>query len=232
MKHATPLVLAAGLAAAQSTTVVNLLIPAADPQAIVASVISADPTATTYYLKCPDGTDATDCGLADGVSVINGPSTLAYTYLFSENSIIAHCSLYSAKDEANCDGTLIEAGTTSLVTEVLTGYLASYMPVTVTAGIEKLAAATSAEPTTGAAPTTVDRPEATTLVTSSDAAPTSVTKSEDDAASTGVTKSEDGAAESSAAAASSSTSTGGMPRITQNAAILGAAALVGGAMLI
>lgn len=61
---------------AQSSSVVNLILPAVDAQTIVGSVINAGPTATTYAVSCPSGTDDADCGLGPGLSVVQGPSTL------------------------------------------------------------------------------------------------------------------------------------------------------------
>jgi hypothetical protein len=59
------------------TTVVTLLLPGFDNQAIEGSVIAADATATTYFLACPSGEDANDCGLATGLTAVEGPSTLS-----------------------------------------------------------------------------------------------------------------------------------------------------------
>ncbi len=81
MKHASSLLLAtaaAGLAAAESTTIVKVLVPMIDSQSIDASVVSAGPTATAYRLTCPPNRDAVDCGLADGISILYGPSTMTY----------------------------------------------------------------------------------------------------------------------------------------------------------
>jgi hypothetical protein len=82
MKHASSLLLAAaaaaGLAAAQSTTIVKILMPMVDSQAIVASVISAGPTATDFYVACPTDTPSESCGLPSGFSVLYGPSTMTY----------------------------------------------------------------------------------------------------------------------------------------------------------
>lgn len=89
-----------------------------------------------------------------------------------------------------------------------------YIPITITAGAEKLAAATAGPKATtdGPAPT---GSAATTLTT---------------ATSTG-TGTGTGSAGNAAQTQSSSTSTGGVPQITQNAVLMGAAALVGAMML-
>jgi hypothetical protein len=52
--------------------------PLGDPQTLVASVISADPTATKYFIHCPSGTPSEDCGFPGGIEVLYGPSTMNY----------------------------------------------------------------------------------------------------------------------------------------------------------
>lgn len=89
MKHASSLLLAAGLAAAQSTRVVKVLLPMMDPQEIVGSVISAGPKATAYEVKCPKGQDANDCGLpTDGLTVTYGPKTWEYTATIERQTLV------------------------------------------------------------------------------------------------------------------------------------------------
>lgn len=63
-----------GFAAAQSTT---LSIPfyGLDNQSIDASIVAANPTATTMALACPPGTDSNDCGLFPDMTLVYGPST-------------------------------------------------------------------------------------------------------------------------------------------------------------
>ncbi|KAK4157343.1 hypothetical protein C8A00DRAFT_29771 [Chaetomidium leptoderma] len=205
MKHASSLLLAAGLAAAQSTSVVTILMPMADPQSIEASVVSAGPTATSYHITCPTGFSPGDCGLGDGIDLLYGPSTMAYTMTFpgegAAETAMASCKLDAAKQIADCSAVLILGTSTSTVAESLTSYSSFMLPVTITAGLEKLSGVTSSAPT-GASTTSSTAPVPT------------------DAASSGTPPDP-----------ASSSSTGGMPRVTQNAAIVGAAALVG-AMLI
>lgn len=76
------LALATGAMAAQST-VVPLLLPYGDVQKVVASVIAADATATTYLFGCPAGEDSSDCGFPSSQTVTQGPSTWIYTATFS-----------------------------------------------------------------------------------------------------------------------------------------------------
>ena len=97
----------------------------------------------------------------------------------------------------------------------MTDYLSFVTAVTLTAGIDKLPAATAptSADATRTAPTNTGATTFTTAPTNT-AAPTDNSGGSDE--STGET---------------TSTSTGGVARITQNAVVLGAAALVGGAMM-
>lgn len=65
-----------GSAFTQSTSVTSLLLLGFEGDNIVASVISAAPQATEYFVTCAAGTDDTDCGFGPGVTVTEGPSTL------------------------------------------------------------------------------------------------------------------------------------------------------------
>lgn len=60
---------------AQSTSVTSLFLYGAEGDSIVASVIAAAPTATSYFVTCPDGTDGNDCGMGPGMTYVLGPST-------------------------------------------------------------------------------------------------------------------------------------------------------------
>lgn len=68
----------AGSSLAQSTTVIDLVIPQVDQQTILASVVSVGPTATEYALSCPTNEDDTECGLGVGFLVKEGPSTMEF----------------------------------------------------------------------------------------------------------------------------------------------------------
>lgn len=58
------------------TSIVTILLPDFDVQSIQASVITANPTMTSYLLACPPGTNDTDCGLGStGIHVLEGPAT-------------------------------------------------------------------------------------------------------------------------------------------------------------
>ncbi|KAL2196845.1 hypothetical protein P885DRAFT_77967 [Corynascus similis CBS 632.67] len=183
MKYSASLLVTAGLAAAQSSTVVDVLLLAFDSQTIDASVVAAAPTATTYALNCHAANDV-DCGLPDDprIQIVYGPSTLAYSFSIGPVDATLGCDIDRPKDKAVCIATITSdegaSATTSTETETLTKLAESMMQITVTAGLDKLAA----EPT---------------------------------------------------GTLTSSSQTGGVPpQVTQNAVLVGAAALVGGAMML
>ncbi|KAK0714878.1 hypothetical protein B0H67DRAFT_644694 [Lasiosphaeris hirsuta] len=212
----------AGLTVAQTTTVVTLALPFADSQDIHASVIGAGSAATTFSLACPSGTDDTDCGLGEGMTVTEGPSTLAYHYTRGEEfHITVHCAITG--DDATCAADYSSGSSTELETETIADW-AGYrtVPVTVTAGMEKLKSGSgsnpsSATPTISASLNTVS----STAVKSGDTLETAPTGT---ATGTGL-----GAG---AGAGATSSSTAGVPRITQHAVLAGVAAVVGGAMML
>ncbi|KAF2621423.1 hypothetical protein BU25DRAFT_416092 [Macroventuria anomochaeta] len=128
-----------GFAAAQSTT---LSIPfyGFDTQAIEASVVSANPSATTMQLACPSGTDSNDCGLFPYMTLVYGPSTYhldmgvgdanAFTGTVDcSRGATVTCAEFATGSEANFPG----SSTTTYEGENIAA-----LPVTVTSGAEKL----------------------------------------------------------------------------------------------
>ena len=131
-----------GITTAQSTT---LSIPfyGFDTQAIEASIVSANPTATTMVLACPSGTDANDCGLFPYMTLVYGPSTYhldmaigdadAFTMTADcHRGTTVTCTESAAGSEANFPG----SSTTLYEEEDI-----ATLPVTVTSGVEKLGSA-------------------------------------------------------------------------------------------
>ncbi|KAF9695664.1 hypothetical protein EKO04_006686 [Ascochyta lentis] len=132
-----------GLTVAQSST---LSIPfyGFDTQSIVASVVAANPSATTMQLACLSGTDSNDCGLFPDMTLVYGPSTYhldmgvgdenAFTGTAdcSRGANTALCTEFATGTEANFPGS---STTTYEAEDILT------LPVTVTGGAEKLGSA-------------------------------------------------------------------------------------------
>ena len=107
MLSSSVLVLAgAALSAAQaaSTTasptgpVVSLFLPDTDSQKLVASVVGSAGSMTTYVVTCPQGTDASDCGYSEPVTITENASSLRYSQvclfilLFSPDLTTCKCS--------------------------------------------------------------------------------------------------------------------------------------------
>ena len=58
---------------------VNLFLPMADKQSILAYEIGSDATATTYAAGCPSGADSNDCGIPTGFIYTGSANTVKYT---------------------------------------------------------------------------------------------------------------------------------------------------------
>jgi len=150
-----PLLGAATLILGQTTTQ-TLYIPGADVQPLVASVIGADATATTYLLQCSPGTDSSDCGFDGPVTLTEGPATAAYTFPAEnfDNGTLAFtgyqdCALYgttSAVCVESAGGA--EANFPGMSTVTYTGTDQPYMPVVVTGAVAQSTPAPASVTTT------------------------------------------------------------------------------------
>lgn len=100
-------------------------------------------------IKCPDGTESTDCGFPTPVTVTAGPSTLALTTTVANSMVVdLNCGI-EGSTKASC--TQIYTGPASLYTsgngrdgaktttwtasQSLDSEKVTYLPVTITAGI-------------------------------------------------------------------------------------------------
>lgn len=169
------LLLLAGQAMAQSS-VVSIWGLGADDQALYASVVSANPSATVLAINCPSGEDSTECGFDGAVTITEGPSTLhivttaavdagdlaaattaadtAAATSGADLSITVTVTLDCTRTgtaDGTCAYTEEVAGTTSASTTTLIGTDLSEMPITITAGLSKLASATGSSAQTTAA---------------------------------------------------------------------------------
>ncbi|KAF2150430.1 hypothetical protein K461DRAFT_295713 [Myriangium duriaei CBS 260.36] len=156
-----------------STSVLTYNLVGIDPnQTLVGSVISADSTATALLLNCPSGTDSDDCGIYNA-SVTFGPWALAtpppsastgtYDMHITEAgdpdatgtatadapwTFNVHCQVVSTTQINVCTTTNIGGNNDGTPTATLTNpdptdYGATKIPITITGGLEKLAAASS-----------------------------------------------------------------------------------------
>ncbi|KAI9167059.1 hypothetical protein HJFPF1_03178 [Paramyrothecium foliicola] len=217
MARSLALFVFAGVVAAQTT--VDIFLPMADAQALDASIVGSDASLTTYKVTCPTTAPADECGMPlEGLTVSQGPSSWAMTYGMDDVDGVytqaVACKLDLEKDAASCSMTASQEydGTTSTTSDatVETGVLASFIPVTITAGD---VAAAPASTTTG--PRTSNDSGNTASETSTLATQTSSSDSSEDATST-----------------PSPTDNAAGPMATKNVVLAGVAALVGGVMML
>jgi hypothetical protein len=133
---------------AQASTTLNLFL-LADNQTILGSVVNVAPTATTLFLQCPSGTDSSDCGIPSGLTVTENQSGITFTMSDPSLSQEATCKL-EGTTAADCTVSISSSdtdGQTSTAMEMHfdgSSYSQGFIPVTITAGAEKLAASGSA----------------------------------------------------------------------------------------
>ncbi|KAK2813745.1 hypothetical protein FQN50_000143 [Emmonsiellopsis sp. PD_5] len=180
--------------AAEKSIVTELTFPMLmDEQPLVGSVMQADPTATTYLISCREGTQDVDCGVpSPGLTLTQAGETIGFEVTMTETSKTmsalqvmkniceihdkqATCTAFRAQGTASDDLSSIKPETTTFP---VTMYI-SNLDVTLTAGLEKIAAETSAPSTrlsptetvsetgtTTPAPTGSDSPNTTTTTSS------------------------------------------------------------------
>lgn len=230
MARSLALLAFSGAVLAAQTTTVSLLLPFADPQPLVGSVIGVDSTATTYAYGCAPGTSEDDCGFPSSETVTQGPSTWAFSMSYSaEGNSVSEggtCVLNTAKDAASCSMAFAQVTGGSISATGSSGveaFLTFQLPVTITAGLEKLKATPGASATDSSTP-------APTNTGASQAAPTGSTSTtlarQTSAASTG-----NSTRTASSTAGPSSTNAAGVVN-AQNGLLAGVAALVGGVMML
>lgn len=169
------LALASVAAHATETTTAKVLLPNNGEDSgslfgsIVASVVEADSTVTTFAVACASGVSPRICQLSSGQRVIQGPFTWAVTahdenmigeYVFSLSRLVpvysrvlwrifakthlcsfdSRCKLDPDKDVMTCtDLTFTGTRNSGYVTETISSYSRSMVPVIITAGADKLA---------------------------------------------------------------------------------------------
>ncbi|PNY28884.1 Uncharacterized protein TCAP_01194 [Tolypocladium capitatum] len=134
---------AAAAAAADGTTTVSLLLPQSDAQKLVGSVVRVDATVTTFVIGCPPGTPAESCGVPSSQTVVQGPSTWDMPVSLSAPDTGAYtqdsnCKLDPSRDVASCHISVSNSQMVSEAATVVTGYSSMLIPVTITAGVNKL----------------------------------------------------------------------------------------------
>ncbi|ETS83293.1 hypothetical protein PFICI_05169 [Pestalotiopsis fici W106-1] len=129
--------LAATSTISATASVTSIFLPGFDQQGLVASVITAAPTATAYFVQCNPNA-VVDCGLGGGVTLTEGPSTFEVSINSTDMTISEACQFSS--NTASC--TYSTPGGEPAA-ESATGLQAMYLNVTITAGFEALASASS-----------------------------------------------------------------------------------------
>jgi hypothetical protein len=147
--------------ASGSNPTVSLFIPDAEPQPLVASVVSVNGATTAFYVNCPPDTDSIDCGMngiGPGVNLtVISQSIWSYSvsdYAFTK---MASCEVKTTASTAVCVESLgpgIDPSPPSVVTtSMVNGSSYYFIPATVTAGQELLTAATASSTGKGSSST-------------------------------------------------------------------------------
>jgi len=199
-----------------SSSIVTLHLPDFEDQTILASVITADPTATSYLLACPTDEPDDECGLGTGIRVLEGASTLEVHMTLDGYTDDVSCSL--SGDAADCNRSARNTAGITIMDVHYEGISTWAMPVTVTAGLET---PTSAPAAGGSESISSSTSASGGSSTSSSGVSSATTTSGSAPAPTGT----------GAAAQSSSTSTDGVAAVTLNAVAAGVAAVLGAMLL-
>jgi hypothetical protein len=148
----------ASAASASSTgspaAVVSFYLPGFDPQPLVASVVAADATATTLRFECAPGTDDSECGIPGPADVTKrigatGSGSLATTeydgaYSDSYETVTWSCAVNSQSADCVVTAEASYSGSSSSGVMSTVDSSLTFLPITVTAGQDKLAAASTA----------------------------------------------------------------------------------------
>ncbi|CAH0056793.1 unnamed protein product [Clonostachys solani] len=158
-----------------SSITTSLLVNGVGTQTLVAEVLGADATATTYLLNCPSGTDSNDCGMYNA-SVTVGPwasqtlpsgakETGNFDFSMSMDTFqfSLHCEMSKTVAQkcttVNIGGNNDDTPTLTISASELEQYSFTYVPVTITAGQELLSAATASETTASSSSSSADAKE-------------------------------------------------------------------------
>lgn len=151
------LLLLANHAIAQSSSVISIWAFDLDAPTLLASLVDANPTANVLAIQCPPGTDSAVCDVPGVVTITEGPSTLRAVYTVAADVVYRASETFisgSVTVTLECARRVVtqavctyagegEGVTTSTVITVTDTDISS-VPVTITAGLEKLASTASA----------------------------------------------------------------------------------------
>ncbi|EGY13914.1 hypothetical protein HYQ45_014414 [Verticillium longisporum] len=218
-----------GVAAAEEA-VISLFIPLFAPNYVVASVVDVGADETTFALACHSQVPQTECGISNPVQLVAGPSTMALTATLDYTSapsmtITADCAINVDANEATCTQYQAEGSMTYSESTVVSEIDAYYLPLTITAGAEKLTDVPAATTTPATLPTATE----TSTGTSATPADSSSESSDESSVVAGESSTTTAAGEAVTTTEAGNTA---LPRMTQNAVLAGIAAVVGGAMVL
>src|SRR6201995_453228 len=127
--------------------VVSLLLYFADQQQLVASVVSADSASTTLSVACPSNQRFAECGLGAAGMEFTQYGTTAFdaSVTYSSFTVNWHC-YYSGTTSAVCTEHDVQPGGDAQMTTTLSATDITFLPVTITAGGDKLSAASTVKP--------------------------------------------------------------------------------------
>jgi hypothetical protein len=148
MLRKIPVLALFGAVASAQTSTVSLFLMDTDPQTLVASVISANPSTTKYLVGCPTSIAAKECGYNPpetikhagsvyGASLTAAKEQFTMSYectVYTTSGTSAVCTTSAGGKQANFPG----KGTTTVA-----GSDVAFIPVTVTSGADKLASQTA-----------------------------------------------------------------------------------------
>lgn len=136
---------ATGAWAASSSTVSLFFPGGVDKQSLVASVVGANPTMTTYVISCPTGTSSDQCGFDPAMTITQGPTTAIMTIESSDGdpveTDIINCTIEgTTRAVCTANTIVVSSGQTTSGSSVsaLSASDVQFVPVVVTAGVEKL----------------------------------------------------------------------------------------------
>ncbi|KAJ0305178.1 hypothetical protein COL5a_010215 [Colletotrichum fioriniae] len=208
----TALLALVGIAAAQTTSVISVLNPYFGDNPYDASIKDANPTATTYIVNCQANSTNYQCRADPSalMTLVGGPSTMELHIDHAASGVSIEYVGTISGDGLDYQQIVTKSGNTAMMADMRLSPLTAtslYVPLTVTAGLEKLQQAQ-----TGATATAI-----ATATASSTGSAQSGSGSESGSAATAT----------SAQASSTSTANAAAPRAGRDGLLAGALAAVG-----
>ncbi|KFA78053.1 hypothetical protein S40288_05460 [Stachybotrys chartarum IBT 40288] len=230
-----------GTAVAQTTTV-QLLVPMGYEYPLEASVVDVSPSLTTYIVNCPEGTND-DCFLGPYSYVTQGPSSWVSELSTSveeigEVSQSVGCTLNWEDDVAICTAEVVYDGTSSGQVDTISDLNSYVSPVAVTAGVDQLPGVSAVITTEDVSSATEEASSATEevftttviVVSSTETSPSDESTTTESPSTTSTAASTPMESEEETTETAEPGAAGRMA--SQNAALVGVVALIGGVLML